>query len=349
MFEIVITSNKDEKLLSQIHTCLGGTLSDTGGGSVLRFDNDVGKGVVRNISFDGGISLLDCDVTLSKEVTLLFKASDVSPIKFLFISEGTLNYSVGNAEEPIVFERFQNIIVSEERLAKKGYAYAASNRLKLNCIRISRKAYLKKKNNNVNTLDSKLRRVFTDTKGAKAYLLQGGYNLKIADEIKKLNEVPHKGMFSTLSIEGRVYLILALQLQEHDTFLTEGALPHSLSRQDIKKIHELTDFILTNISRPITVEVLANASGLSAKKLQLGFKMSYSKTVNGYVRELKLKLARDYLKNTDLSISEIVYAVGIKSRSYFSKIFFEAYGLLPTDYRKQLKLGKHTNTENQEP
>jgi len=206
-----------------------------------------------------------------------------------------------------------------------------------------------KKNNNVKYLDKMLERVFNDKKGDATYMHQGGFSLKIADEIKKLNDIRGEGIFRTLSIEGRTYLILALQLHEHHIFETDDGLPHSLSKKDLKKIHELSDFILANIAKPITIELLSKASGLSSKKLQLGFKVSYSKTVNGYVRHLKLQLARDYLKNTDLSISEIVYAIGLKSRSYFSKIFFEAYGLLPTEYKRQLRSGKKTFTEDQDP
>ncbi|UWX54441.1 helix-turn-helix transcriptional regulator [Maribacter litopenaei] len=90
--------------------------------------------------------------------------------------------------------------------------------------------------------------------------------------------------------------------------------------------------------------MLSRKSGLSPKKLQLGFKLLYSKTVNEYVRQLKLEVSRDYLKNTDLTISEIVYLIGIKSRSYFSKIFSEAYGILPTEYRRHLKCGESINS-----
>ena len=110
-----------------------------------------------------------------------------------------------------------------------------------------------------------------------------------------------------------------------------------ISKEDILKIHKLTTYIIENISENISITTLSEESGLSPKKLQLGFKILYSKTVNEYVRSLKLEISKNYLKNSDLSVSEIVYAIGIKSRSYFSKIFFEAYDILPTEYRKHIK------------
>mgnify|MGYP000628022908 CR=1 FL=1 len=112
--------------------------------------------------------------------------------------------------------------------------------------------------------------------------------------------------------------------------------PGTLSYGDIKKIHQLSEYIVDNISSPMSVNILADQVGLSPKKLQLGFRVLYSKSVNEYIRQLKLEISRDCLKNRELSVSEVVYAIGIKSRSYFSKIFSEAYGILPTEYRKQL-------------
>ncbi len=47
-----------------------------------------------------------------------------------------------------------------------------------------------------------------------------------------------------------------------------------------------------------------------------------------------MKLAKDLLLNFDYSISEIVYMVGLSSRSYFSKIFRDQYGTSPSEFRK---------------
>lgn len=337
MREIVITSIKDERILSQLNSCLDGTLTEDWGERTLSFDNEIGKGVIRNIGFDWGVSLLDCDVTFYKDVKLTFKTSGVSPIEFVFISKGSFKYSEDDSEDYLDLEQFQNIILSPKRYAKKTFLFPAEKDLKVNFIRILRKEYLKKKNNNITYLNDLLLSVFNDTEGEKPYNHGGSFNLKIADEVKQLDKVYDNGILRTLSMEGRIYLILSLQLLEHHNFETNQALPESLSKEDIKKIHRLSEYILDHISNPMSVNILATESGLSPKKLQLGFKVLYSKTVNEYIRQLKLEISRDYLKNTELSVSEIVYAVGIKSRSYFSKIFMEAYGILPTDYRKQLK------------
>ena len=336
MREIQITSIKDEIILEQLNLCLEGTLNESWGERTLTFDNSLGKGVVRSISFDWGVSLLDCDVEFYEDVKIIFKTSSISPVEFIFISKGSFQYSEDNTEEFIDLEQYQNIIIAPKRYSKKTFVFPPNQEIKVNFIRILKKEYLKKKNNNVTHLNDLLLSIFNDDHAEIPYNHKGSFSLKIADQVKELNSVYDSGIIRTLSLEGRLYLILAMQLMEHHNFENDLSLPESLSKSDIKKIHQLSEFIVDNISNPISVSSLADNAGLSPKKLQLGFKVLYSKSVNEYVRQLKLEISRDYLKNTDLSVSEIVYAIGIKSRSYFSKIFFEAYGILPTEYRKQL-------------
>ncbi|WP_300026681.1 AraC family transcriptional regulator [uncultured Maribacter sp.] len=338
MKELIINTLRSNEILSQIQTCIQGELLEVHGERVLTFNNKIGKGSLRTIAFDRGVSLFDCNITLAEEAKLIFISKDLSPIEFIFISEGYFTYSANNMEDDTRIEQFQNTIIAHKRNAKKTFLFPKDKDLKISFIRIDRKAYLLKRNNNISRLNQLLTSLFNDSKGETSFKHVGNYSLRIADEIKLLNNVDTtNGMLRSLSLEGRLYLILAMQLLEHKNFEENMNLPEVISKEDILKIHKLTTYILEHISDNIPISTLSSASGLSPKKLQLGFKILYSKTVNEYVRQLKLEISKDYLKNSDMSVSEIVYAIGIKSRSYFSKIFFEAYGILPTEYRKHLK------------
>jgi AraC-like DNA-binding protein len=337
MRELFIKSSKPSGIFAEIQSYSKGELSVNWGERVLTFDNEIGKGTLRTISFNWGVSLIDCDIKLSEDVKVVFNNQQVAPIEFIFVTKGFLKYCENNTGCYSTLEKFQNTIISSKRDSHKTYLFPKGEHLKVNFIRVVRKEYLKKKNNNVSHLNHLLVSLFHDNTGKTAYKHDGSFSLKIADEIKLLNNIDASGMLRSLSLEGRLYLILSLQLLEHKNFEEKMNLPEVISKDDILKIHKLTTYILEHISNEISINILSAESGLSPKKLQLGFKILYSKTVNEYVRQLKLEISRDYLKNTDLSVSEIVYAIGIKSRSYFSKIFFEAYDILPTDYRKQLK------------
>jgi len=338
MKELIIDSSKSDDMFTQAQTFLKGELKEDWGERVLNFNNAVGKGSLRTISFNWGVSLIDCDVKLTEETKIIFNTQDLAPIEFVFITKGYFGYSDNNTDSYTTLEQFQNTIISHKRNAKKNFLFPKNEHLKINFIRINRKEYLQKKNNNISQLNQLLVSLFNDSKGESAFQHGGSFSLRIADEIKLLNNVDaNSGMLRSLSLEGRLYLILSLQLLEHKNFEENMNLPEAISKEDILKIHKLTTYILENISENISITSLSGESGLSPKKLQLGFKILFSKTVNEYVRALKLEISKDFLKNSDLSVSEIVYAIGIKSRSYFSKIFFEAYDILPTDYRKHIK------------
>jgi len=64
----------------------------------------------------------------------------------------------------------------------------------------------------------------------------------------------------------------------------------------------------------------------------MGFKQLYGKSVNQYIRDVRIEMAKVLIETSDLNITEITYAIGINSRSYFSKLFKERYSLSPKQY-----------------
>ena len=72
--------------------------------------------------------------------------------------------------------------------------------------------------------------------------------------------------------------------------------------------------------------------------MQEGFKAMHGKTINEYVRYVRLTKSEELLKTTDLNISEIVYTLGLTSRSYFSHIFKDMYNCSPSEYKKKNRL-----------
>lgn len=337
MKEILLNNAGPKGIFYQLQTCLNGELNEVCGERIICFDSALGKGTIKTIDFDWGVSLMNCDVSFTEPIKVVFDTPDVSSVEFIFISNGNLQYSKNEAGSFLDLEQFQNIIIAPKRKSQKTLLFPQGINLRINLIQIVCKEYLKKKNNNIYYLNDMLIPLFLDTPRDKDYLHEGSYSLQIADEIKYLTNLNEGGMFRTLLLEGKVYYILALQLLEYQNCQVKVNLPQSITKTEISKIQKLTDYIQEHISENISMNVLSSESGLSPNKLQLGFKVLFSTTVNEYIRQIKLAIARDYLKNTDLSVSEIVYSIGITSRSYFSKIFFEAFTMLPTEYRKLLK------------
>ncbi|MGC1631243.1 MAG: AraC family transcriptional regulator [Gelidibacter sp.] len=108
---------------------------------------------------------------------------------------------------------------------------------------------------------------------------------------------------------------------------------HVLRQYEVSKVRDAVQYIQQNIEHTSSISDICNEVGLSETKLQAGFKILYKSTVNNYINDLRLSLSSQLLRSSEFNISEIVYKVGLTSRSYFSKIFKEAYQMTPTAYR----------------
>jgi AraC family transcriptional activator of mtrCDE len=82
-----------------------------------------------------------------------------------------------------------------------------------------------------------------------------------------------------------------------------------------------------------TVHRLARSVGLSRSSFMARFTEVTGQTPMRILRGLRMRLAAQQLKNTNLSVEEIVRSVGYESRSSFVRAFRQAYGRDPSDYR----------------
>jgi signal transduction histidine kinase/DNA-binding response OmpR family regulator/ligand-binding sensor domain-containing protein len=95
------------------------------------------------------------------------------------------------------------------------------------------------------------------------------------------------------------------------------------------------NYINNNISdNDLNVEKLADELLLSRSKLYRKIKALTGLTANEFIRNIRLEKSKNYIENTEYSISEICYKVGFSSPSYFTKCFKIQYGVLPKALRE---------------
>jgi len=111
-------------------------------------------------------------------------------------------------------------------------------------------------------------------------------------------------------------------------------------------IGKLTEIILSNIENgDFSTDDLVRESGISRLRLRRRISAVLNKTINQFIREVRLKRAREILENSDLTVAEVAYRTGFGSPAYFNKCFHEFYGYPPGKVKNMTTIG-HDKNEN---
>ncbi len=102
----------------------------------------------------------------------------------------------------------------------------------------------------------------------------------------------------------------------------------------IAEVHRL---LTENLSERYTIEELSKRFLINTSSLKSGFKKKYEKPIGQYMKEYRIKRAKQLLEETDDSIADIAESVGYESQGKFTAAFREINGVNPTQYRSLLK------------
>lgn len=113
-------------------------------------------------------------------------------------------------------------------------------------------------------------------------------------------------------------------------------------------IRKLTEIIEANLANEkFGVDELASESGISLYKLSHKLYAINKKTVNQFIREVRLKKALEMLQEGEYTASEVAYKTGFSSPAYFTKRFHEYFGYPPGKVKLGDSAGKEQDNPNQ--
>ena len=84
---------------------------------------------------------------------------------------------------------------------------------------------------------------------------------------------------------------------------------------------------------PLVVADLARAAGLSSAQFSREFRRAFGEAPHQYLLTRRLERAAALLRNTDRTVTEICFAVGLVSVGSFTTSFRRIYGVAPLAYR----------------
>lgn len=93
-------------------------------------------------------------------------------------------------------------------------------------------------------------------------------------------------------------------------------------------------FIEKNYAKEISLNIIAKASGLTPSYFSALFKKEMGETLSNYIIRYRLDIAKQLLRETRLSISEIASSVGYPDIKYFSRLFKKHMNITPSEFRK---------------
>jgi transcriptional regulator of acetoin/glycerol metabolism/AraC-like DNA-binding protein len=110
-----------------------------------------------------------------------------------------------------------------------------------------------------------------------------------------------------------------------------AARPHGgLAPGALRRVREHME---AHLSESMDLTELAAVAGLSIHHFARGFKQSVGVAPHHYLVQRRVERAQDMLANTDLSLSEIAYAMGFSDQSHMARHFRQLLGVTPGQFR----------------
>ncbi len=113
--------------------------------------------------------------------------------------------------------------------------------------------------------------------------------------------------------------------------------PDQITRQRRQQIMEgARRHIDQSLHEPISLDVLADAVGVSPYYLSRVFSQESGFTLSSYITQARMALARRLLADTRMTIKEVACRTGYRDSHYFARVFRNWLHVSPSDYRRQL-------------
>ncbi|PKA97277.1 AraC family transcriptional regulator [Flavobacteriaceae bacterium MAR_2009_75] len=326
-----------EKNLNSINLVLGGSISDAGNERVLQFDNDFGTGTITAITLEGGLSFLQYDVCFSEDTKITNDPTPSNPLYFMYCLKGHLYQKFQDYRDKLLLDEFQTAIMGGTSHINE-LSFPSNQKVKL-CIISAVDTTAGADSALPSSLKQTMMQLFSHGKEQdKPIRYFGTYNLRIGEQLAQIEKIRQEGLVKKLLVEGILNLTLAMEIEHLKSDLLNEQNPSgSLTQYELKCIKEVSRKIEEHPEIQYSIKSICLECGLSASKLQEGFKLLHGKTVSDFIRNERLNTAERLISTTDMNISEIVYTVGLSSRSYFSKIFKRRYNCSPKTYQDNKK------------
>jgi AraC-like DNA-binding protein len=115
----------------------------------------------------------------------------------------------------------------------------------------------------------------------------------------------------------------------------EGARPGRVPGDVLIHLRRARDHLDRHYREPVDLDTLAGIAGLSKYHFLRIFRATYGRTPGVYLSERRVERAQDLLRTTNLTVTEVCYAVGFSSLGSFSSRFRAITGETPSAFQRR--------------
>lgn len=128
-------------------------------------------------------------------------------------------------------------------------------------------------------------------------------------------------------------LIQKRQHLQQSSPTNEAPEEESIAPVDLEWLRSLEEIIVDQLSNPkFKLSEAATAMNMSYRRLQQKLKAITGLTPKQYQRSIKLAKARTLLKSGQFqTVTEVIYQLGFDNHHYFSKLYKEEFGIMPSE------------------
>ena len=109
------------------------------------------------------------------------------------------------------------------------------------------------------------------------------------------------------------------------------------------RIRNILQYIQNNFQQDISLETVADTFWIHKVYLAKIFKQETGKSVNEYIRNVRIEKAKELLLKEHIKINEIVTATGFNNPQSFYTIFKKYVGMAPGEYREKMLNSRKEN------
>lgn len=144
------------------------------------------------------------------------------------------------------------------------------------------------------------------------------------------------GFYNNIKNLAAIIITLAIRTLTENKIADSYNIPKKYKKDDYRFML-IEQFIEDNLCSNITTMDVAGYMFLSDKQVYRIIKEKTGESTKKYINTMRLKKAKELLKDTDMNIKQISESLGFTSEYYFSQFFKREEGFPPMEYRDNIQ------------